>query len=561
MLIELTINDFAVVKSLHLDFFENMSVITGETGAGKSILLDALGLALGERGDSQWVRPGCEKADITATFDIGRIPAAVLWLTDSELLTQESEAYCIIRRIIYKNGRSKAYINGRAATSGQLKLLGEHLVQIHGQHQHQLLLKPFEQLRLLDAFGQHDALLDQVHQAFEAFEDIQSQIEQLIEKTQQDPSKISLLQYQVDELNKLDLKEDEWDMLNDEQKKLSHAQQDLANLDEGLNVLSLNEPNALDLIQKAQHALGPLQTRHENLSALLELLKTAQIHVDEAVSDLNAFMQEVDLNPQRLNAVEERLSEIYDVARKHKTEVPKLFNLHERLSAELETMLGADKKLDDLKAELTQAQTRYMKVAKKLSKARATASKTMAKEIASWLEPLGIKGGQFEINLVETKQLSAYGLESAQFLVSTNPGHPLSALQKIVSGGELSRISLAIQLIAAKYQNTPTLIFDEVDVGVGGKIGAIIGQALSQLAKNVQVFCITHLPQVAAFGDHHFQVIKNHEKKSTTTTITPLTEKERIEEIARMLGGLDITKQARANAKALLQKKTCEEIA
>lgn len=556
MLIELHIDDFAVVKSLTLDFEPQMTVITGETGAGKSILLDALGLALGERADSQWVRPECEKADITATFDISSIPAAVLWLTDSELLNQSGETTCLIRRVIYKNGRSKAFINGKPATTTQLKLLGENLVQIHGQHQHQLLLKPFEQLRLLDAFGKHDMLQAQVRKAYEAYEDTQAAIERLQAKSQADPNRLSLLQYQVEELDKLDLSENEWESLTDEQKKLSYAQQDIEHLDTAINALGEQEQHSIELVQQAQHALGPLQERYESIRPILELLKTAQIHMEEAQADINHIVQTIDINPARLQEVEARSSAIYSVARKHKVEVEGLRAFHSELKQELELLEGADLKLESLKQTLEQTKAIYMKAAANLSKARKQAAKKMSKEIEAWLEPLGIKGGKFEISLQALKEPSRHGLEHVQYNVSTNPGHPLNPLQKVVSGGELSRISLAIQLIAAKYQNTPTLIFDEVDVGVGGKIGAIIGQALNQLANNVQVFCITHLPQVAAFGTSHLQVSKQQSKQSTTTTITPLDQKQRVEEIARMLGGIDVTKQARANAKALLAKQT-----
>lgn len=561
MLIELQIDDFAVVKSLNLEFQPNMSVITGETGAGKSILLDALGLALGERADSQWVRPDCDKADIYATFDISQIPSAVLWLTDSELINPDGEQTCLIRRVLYKNGRSKAFINGKPATTTQLKLLGENLVQIHGQHQHQLLLKPFEQLRLLDAFGKHSALLDQVKKSYESYENIQKEIEVLTQNISCDPSRLNLLQYQVDELNKLNLQPDEWEQITLEQKKLSFAQQDIEHLDQALSALNHDEQNGLEHLQQAQHALGPLQDRYENLRPVLELLKTAQIHVEEAIGDLSHMVQAIDINPARLQELESRSSAIYSVARKHRVEVHELIDFHVKLKHELECFEGADQKLDDLKQSLAHAKSHYLKVANKLSKARSVAAKQMSKEIESWLEPLGIKGGSFDIELMSHEEPTSHGLESIQFKVSTNPGHPLSPLQKVVSGGELSRISLAIQLIAAKYQNTPTLIFDEVDVGVGGKIGAIIGQALGQLAANVQVLCITHLPQVAAFGTSHFQVSKQHQQQSTSTTITPLTQKQRIEEIARMLGGLDITKQARANAKALLEGKKQVEIA
>ena len=553
MLIHLYICDFAVVKQLELDFNQGMTVITGETGAGKSILLDALSLTLGERADSQWVRPGCEKAEISATFDISHMPGALLWLADCELIGSESDQECIIRRVVYKNGRSKAFINGKVVTTGQLKLLGEYLIQIHGQHQHQLLLKPFEQLRLLDAFGQHDDKLSRVKKAFQHMDRISQEIETLKRKSQSDPSRLQFLEYQVNELEALALQEHEWETLNDEQKNLSHASADLEAFDEALQTLQEGEGCALEALQRGQNILGQLRKRHQELTPALELLKTAEIHLEEAIQEIDHASQSIDLSPERLDAVEKRLSAIYDLARKHKVEACELIPLYDKLYHEWQTLLTADDKIQSLEESLKQAQDYYVKQAQSLSKARQKAGKELAQKVTGWLEPLGIKGGQFEIELKSRKDYSEYGLEAVQFIVSTNPGHPLLPMQKVVSGGELSRISLAIQMITASYQSTPTLIFDEVDVGVGGKIGAVIGQALAQLGDSVQVLCITHLPQVAAMGAHHFQVAKHHEQSSTTTTIQALTHNQRVDELARMLGGLETTTKAKAHAKDLLK--------
>ncbi len=553
MLIHLQIKHFAVVDALELDFSKGMSVITGETGAGKSIMLDALSVALGARADTSWIRPGCEKAEVSATFDISTLSGALLFLTDSELLDAQGDQECIIRRVIDKNGRSKAFINGRVATVAQLKLLGDYLLQIHGQHQHQLLLKPSEQLRLVDAFGQHDKFLSAVAKAYREIEKIEKEIDALKKINHNDPSRVNLLQYQVDELEKLSLIEGEWDRLNEEQKQLSNAQGDIQNLEQAVQGLNVGDANATDMLQKAQQLLSELQLRHPSLVGVLDLLKSSQIHLEEACNELDHYLGGLEVNPQRLHEVEARLSAIFDIARKHKVEPSQLQALHAQLAKELEALDSFDETLKQKHLELEQAQAYYMKHATQLTKARTKAGKTFAKEVSAWLEPLGIKGGLFDMQWeAHAKPFGPFGIESVHFVVRTNPGHPLAPLQKVVSGGELSRISLAIALITGRYQSTPTLIFDEVDVGVGGKIGAIIGQALKQLGQDVQVFCITHLAQVAAQGCHHFQVIKSTNKNSTSTTIQPLSQAKRVEEIARMLGGMDTTKQAKAHAKELL---------
>ncbi len=555
MLSHCHITNLAIVKNIDLDLQAGMSVITGETGAGKSILLDAIGLCFGERAESSLIRPGCEKAEIACTFDIRALPGPLSWLKTNALESSDSPEQCIVRRILYATGRSKAYINGSPATIEQLKLLGEVLLQIHGQHQHQLLLKSNEQLRLLDAFADHGDLLSLVQQAYQHWKKCAIKKQNLLSMLSQDTSRLALLRYQVAELNDLDLQDQELEQLDQQQNQLCHAQVDSQDAQTALQLLS---DEVLETLNKTIELFKKLLLRHPSLHSAYDIIIAAHIQIQESISDLNRFCHTIESNPEQLHYVEQRLSTLYDMARKHKIRPETLIPHFQKLTTELELLNNADEKLIALDQQLSDTKARYLSVAHQLSDSREKASVHLSQEIEQWLEPLGMPGGHFRIHLhphnneKNAEEISAYGLESAQFGVSANPGHPLQPLHKVASGGELSRISLAIQLILAQYLNTPTLIFDEVDVGVGGKIGAIIGQALQTLSQSVQVLCVTHLPQVAAFGKHHINVIKHRNQTDTYTTIEPLTLPDRVEELARMLGGINITQQARDHAKDLL---------
>lgn len=549
MLTHCHITNLAIVKNIDLDLQAGMTSITGETGAGKSILLDAIRLCFGYRAESTLVRPGCEKAEIACTFNIHTLPGPLAWLAENEF---NNEQLCIVRRILYATGRSKAYINGSPATSQQLKLLGEHLLQIHGQHQHQLLLKPNEQLRLLDAFADHHALLTLVQNAYKQWKHYAIEKQNLLNTLSQESSRLDLLRYQVAELTELNLQDQELEHLDQQQNQLCHAQVDSQDTHSAVHLLS---DETLRTLTKTVEYLKKLLLRHPSLQATYDILIAVNIQIQEAITDLNRFSHTMDINPEQLHCVEQRLSALYDMARKHKIRPESLTAHFQKLQSELDLLNHADEKLITLEQQLSDTKSAYLTIAKKLSLSRQKASLQLSKEIEHWLEPLGMPGGRFSIEL-NSAEISAYGLESAQFCVSANPGHPLQPLNKVASGGELSRISLAIQLILARYLNTPTLMFDEVDMGVGGKIGATIGQALTKLGQSVQVLCITHLPQVAAFGRHHIHVIKHRNETDTYTTIEPLTPLDRVEELARMLGGIDITQQARDHAQGLLELST-----
>ncbi len=557
MLQHLLIKDFAVVSFAEIQFEQGMTVITGETGAGKSILLDALQLALGERAENHLIRPGSEKAEIAATFDVSGLPGAILWLNDLELTCFEASHQCIIRRILYANGRSRAFINGRPVTSQQLRLLGEYLLQIHGQHQHQSLLKPTEQLRLLDAFGQHQTLVSQVKTAFKAWEKIEQQQRLLKEHLQNEQALSSLLHYQLAELETLNLSANEFESLHEEHDKLCHAQNYIQACEQAIGLLDNEETNLLALLSHIQHTLKPLEGKFKPLANVQACLDSAEIQLQEALSELNTLVSNLEVNPNRLNEVTQRLELIHDIARKHKVEPADLLNHTQALQIKAAKLNNAEEELAQLASELKLAASQYTKFAAQLTQARVQAAEKLAKEVSKHIQTLGMPGAVFTLTLIpcEPKTLHATGNESVLFGISANPGHPPLPLNKVASGGELSRISLALELITATYLATPCLIFDEVDVGISGKIGAIVGKALFNLSKTAQVLCITHLPQVAAFGSHHLQVTKTRSQEETLSTIKLLEENERVEEIARMLGGLNVTAQARANAKQLLKQK------
>ncbi len=562
MLQHLFIKDISVVALADIHFATGMTVITGETGAGKSILLDALGLAVGERFDSQMIRPGALSAEIAATFDVSSLSGAILWLTDLDL-TSDDNTHCIIRRILYPNGRSKAFINGRPVTTAQLRLLGEYLLQIHGQHQHQLLLKPVEQLRLLDAFGQHEAKVSQVKTAYKDYEKLIEQRQQLLTTNQSSQSKIDLLQYQIAELQALQLGENELVQLDKEHDNLAHARTFIETGEQALSILeNADEGNIIQWLGQLELVLRPLADKNKEMQNAFECVENATIQLQEASNEINGFLSQLEIDPQRLHAVEQRLERIHEVARKHKVDAPQLYAHFCYLQQQAELFANQEQFLVEIDQHIALAKKQYQEVAKALTKARLKAAKQLAVDVTTCVQQLAMPGAIFTIDLqpFDGEELHAQGNESVIFGISANPGHPPQPLSKVASGGELSRISLALQLITAKYVSTPCLVFDEVDVGISGKIGALVGKALQRLSADAQVLCVTHLPQVAACGENHLQVVKLRSENNTITEIHMLNQAGRVEAIAQMLGGVDVTTQARANAKQLLKQKEVSEI-
>lgn len=556
MLHFLSIRNLAVVEQTDIEFQSGMTVITGETGAGKSILLDALNLALGERMDTQVIRAGCDYAEISASFEVSHLPGAILWLNDLELNSEHQTEDCLIRRVLYKNGRSRAYINGKPVTTQQLKLLGEFLVQIHGQHHHQLLLKSAEQLRIVDAFGQHLELASQTQQAHQQLHQCLQEKEALLNQQDQE-HRLSLLEYQLSELEDLNLEPNEWEQLHQTQKKLTHATENIRYAEKALSILeasdSYNQKDIAHLLYELGEALQKLSPQPQ---VILDMLTVVHTHIQEITASLNHYYQRLEIDPEKLNDTENRLSKIFELSRKHKVQPDNLLEHFLTLQSELDYLKSREEKLANIDKDIEQAHAYFLHYATQLSAKRQQAAKLLSQEITTRIQTLGLAAAEFAVSLVAHDKPSAHGLESVVFMVSANPGLPLQPMHKIASGGELSRISLAIQLASAAYLNTPTLIFDEVDVGVGGKIGALVGKCLQTLGAQAQVICITHLPQVAACGHHHITVSKNQSK----TTLQCLTRPERIEEIARMLEGFDKTPETMAHAEQLFKHAHEENI-
>jgi len=552
MLSQISIANYTIIDHLQLDFDTGLTVISGETGAGKSILIDALALVLGARADSTVIRKNCQQCDITACFMVTHLPAAQQWLEANELTSDDD---CIIRRIITLNGRSKITINGTPCTSQQVNQLANVLVNIHSQHQHQLLLKNDCQRQLLDAFAGHDALCVKVKQLFQQWRDCQQQLDRLKNNNQDSQAQLELLRYQTQELNELNLTADEYQQLDQQQKTLSHAEQLLQAQQQMLTIINDSEHGIL-------HALNLLLqhcTDIKNVSdttTLSDYFHHAMIQIQEAEGELQHRFANTAIDPQTLHDIEQRLSKIHAIARKHHTAAQSLVTLQQQLQQQLEQLENADQRIEALQQALADIADQYRKTAALLSRSRSKAAKKLQRLVAEKIRSLAMPNGQFDIQCNHADTFSAQGLEQINFLVSTNPGQPLQPLNKVASGGELSRIALAIETITAEKMTTPILIFDEVDVGIGGGTAEIVGQLLKQLGRNAQVLCITHLPQVAAQGDQHLQVQKTFADNKTMTHIEKLNEQQRIDEIARMLGGVEITERTIAHAEEMLISET-----
>lgn len=552
MLVHISVKNYAIVEHLDLELQDGMSVITGETGAGKSIMLDALSLTLGARTDSSVVRPGADKADILSSFDIAGIPEAQQWLKERDL---DNDALCMLRRVITPEGRSRAYINGTPCPQADLKALGELLIDIHSQHEHQSLLKTDTHRRLLDEFAGSTELTRAVQSIAQRWRNTQQQLDILSALDEEQRARRQLLSYQLEELETLALGEDELVQLEQEHKSLSNSESLLENCRHILDACSENDSgNVLStlasLLQRAQAVTAASQAFRQ----ATELLSSAQIQIEEAVSEFNHFIDHFDADPQRQQWLEQRLDAIYTLARKHRVQAEQLHALQVQLSAELAALDADDASLEHLQQVATLLREEYAVKAQALSKRRATAAKKLSSAVMQQLHILGMPGGQFSVDLqpLGSSTPSMHGLESIEFLVSANPGQPLRSLAKVASGGELSRISLAIQVITAQTSRVPTLIFDEVDVGIGGPTAEVVGQLLRQLGESGQVLTVTHLPQVAAQGHQHLYVHKERKQKQTHTAVSVLSDLQRVEELARMLGGIDLTEESLVHARKIL---------
>ncbi|MCA8154857.1 DNA repair protein RecN [Burkholderia contaminans] len=547
MLRHLSIRDFVIVAALDLEFDSGFSVFSGETGAGKSILIDALALALGERADASVVRTGCGRADITAEFTPHDRVAR--WLDEHAFDTEDT---VMLRRVIDANGRSRAFINGTSATLAQLRELGEMLVDIHGQHAHQLLMRPDAQRELFDTHAGLVADAANVARAWRAWRDATQAIEAAKTHERELQLEREKLAWQLAELDKLAPQAGEWDEVSNEHKRLSHS----ANLIEGvrgaLNALSESDDAMLAQLGAIVSKLRSLADYDTSLGDALASLEPAEIQLQEAVYSLSHYAQRVDLDPERLAQVESRLDALHSTARKFRLPPDTLHEEHAARRAQL-AALDAAADLGALVAVQAQAREAYLADARHLSKARTQAAKALGTAVTAGMQELSMAGGSFEVALVPLADGGPHGLEQVEFRVAGHPGVPLRPLAKVASGGELARISLALAVIASAASPTPTLIFDEVDTGIGGGVAEVVGRLLHQLGRDRQVLCVTHLPQVAARGDHHYQVAKGADDRGgTVSTVVALDRASRIEEVARMLGGLEITATTRKHAKEML---------
>ena len=551
MLTHLNIKNFAVVQALAIDFQQGLSVITGETGAGKSIAVDALGLVLGDRADNGIIRDGTERAEISASFDISSNPLAAQWLDAQGL--EKSE--CILRRVLSRTGPSKAFINGSAATLGQLREIGESLIDIHSQHEHQSLLNKSIHRRLVDAFAGAGTLAETVHQHYQQWHLANEELSQLKEALQSQTEQHQLLRYQLEELDELGLQPRELEQLEAEQQRLASAGNILAS---GQQILSLTESgdtnNCSSLINQAIRLGDNINDESPELTNCRELLQNAQIQITEAISSLNHYLSQVSIDPQRQEIVEQRLSNIYQIARKHQIQPAEIDLTHNKIKSAFVQIDGIDDRIAELSEAVKECHQSYLSNAGQLSQARLTASRTFDQQIATHLQTLGMEGCHFitQLSPLENTTISAHGMESIEFLVSTNPGQSPRPLSKVASGGELSRISLAIQVISAQASAIPVLIFDEVDVGIGGGTAEVVGRMLRQLGNAGQVICVSHQPQVAAQAHQHLSASKNINDGQTDSQMVVLEEQEKIAEIARMLGGVKLTEQTLAHAREML---------
>jgi DNA repair protein RecN (Recombination protein N) len=551
MLTQIFVKDLAIVSTLDLTLQAGMTALTGETGAGKSILIDALGLALGDKTDNSMIRSGCERAEINAEFDLRDCPPALEWLREQGL---DDEEQCLLRRQLVLDSRSRAFINGRPVPMQQLQELGAMLLDIHGQHAHQSLLRAVEQRRLLDDYAGNGRLLEQCADLFRRYNDARRRLEDLQAAARDRDSRLELLEYQRDELQALSVTEEEVRELDEEQRRLRNT----GRLQEvgGTLLLRLfdDDRSIQGSLTRALAELDELVPYAAALEEARELIDSALIQVQESAGGLRGFVDDLELDPERLEQVEQRIADLHDMGRKYRVEPQELPARLGEILAELGELEHAGQTLDALEQEVAELRRQYLEIAAALGDARRKAAERLSGSISEAMQTLAMTGGRFEVAVGELPREKAgpAGMDTVDFRVSANPGQPLQPLAKVASGGELSRISLAIQVATAECAHIPTLIFDEVDVGIGGRVAEIVGQLLRRLGDSRQVLTVTHLPQVAAQAHHHLQVSKQARDGQTYTGITPLSSSGRVEEVARMLGGVEITERTLEHAREML---------
>ena len=554
MLTQLTINNFAIVRQLEIELAKGMSVITGETGAGKSIAIDALGLCLGQRIETSMVREGQERAEICATFFIEPTNPAYQWLQEQELQDPDNPSDCILRRVINADGRSKAFINSTPVSASQLKEIGQYLIHINGQHASQLLLKNDYQLQLVDTFAHHHDLLVQMREDYRAWKNLQTQVKTFQQKVAENEAKKQLLQYQVEELEEFALRPNEYLELEEDQRRLSNSEQLTQLSQSALQLLSENETVSIDsMLYRATQYIDELSELDPRYVSVQTMLNDALIQVQEATSEVQHLASHIEQDPMLLQEIEQRLGQALQLARKHNVKPEELVDWHQKLKAELTALLDFSESEERLILEEKAAFEKMQHTAKQLHESRCQAAGKLAQQVTHSIKGLAMENAEFfiEVNSDLTK-VASNGADNIVFTLRSNLGQQAQPLAKVASGGELSRISLAIQVLTSDQSAIPTLIFDEVDVGISGKTASVVGKLLRQLGDKCQVLCVTHLPQVACHGHHQFNVEKFTVDDKTETKMTALSQEERVPALARLLGGSEITELALANAQEML---------
>jgi len=560
MLTQLTIRNYAIIDHLELEFESSMTSLTGETGAGKSILLGALGLVLGDRADLDSIKKNHDHAEIVAEFDINNLSNVTAWLVEQEL---NADNECILRRRVSKDGRSRAYINSTPVNLQLIRELGEMLIDIHGQHEHQSMMKPAVQRQLLDDYAAHPDLIESISNLYVQHKLAAEQLHHLEVASTDRNDRLDLLRFQTQELDALALEENEYAELNEKHARMANAERLATTAQQALqNLYSDDESSIQSRLAKTLHSILDTSKLDENLKPVADLLQDALVQVEESVSQLRIYEDSLEPDPNQLASIEQRIQVVFDLARKHRVEAEELPSLHQQLVKELEDIDHADERLEELRTECASLAQLYQGAATRLSNSREKAATQLNKKITAAMQTLGMSGGKFKINVSRSTRdkYTTHGSDKIEFTVSANTGQDCKPLARVASGGELARISLAIAMITASQARIPTLIFDEVDSGVGGGIAEIVGQHLRVLGTGAghrvgnQVICITHLPQVASQSHHHMRVFKQSQKQHTSTRVVSLNPEERIEEIARMLSGVEITQQSLNHAEEMIAR-------
>jgi len=556
MLVNLQVRDFAIVDKIAVEFEPGMTVLTGETGAGKSILVDAVGFVLGERGSGQLVRSGAKRAEFSAEFDVSALPTARLWLEENAL---DQDDACLLRRTVSSEGRSRAFINGNAVTMQQLKALGELLLDIHGQHFHQSLGRKPVQRDLVDHFGDLLSIRSETASAYAKWESVRKHLDQLQTADADRASRLDLLAFQLQELDALSVKDGELAELQNEREKLKNSGRLADGVSIALSNLSERESAAVSSsLAEAIRSIKALTEFDGELEPIVGLLESADIQVAEAADSLQRYRESIDMDPSRRDWVEERLDALQSAARKHRVSPDDLVPLYQKLRNEHDDLSHAEERGRELEQELADTEAKFMALANTLSRKRIKTAKSFSGAVTDAMGSLGMPGGVFdaEVTRLNNGEARSWGIDNIEFLISANPGQPPMPLARVASGGELSRMSLAIQVIASNGSAIPTMIFDEVDSGVGGRVAEMVGRRLRELGTDRQVLCVTHLPQVASLADQHFRISKVSDGKATRTGISRLNAEERVQELARMLGGVEITEKTLAHAAEMLAGAT-----